>query len=167
MAPEQVLGRAVTSQADIYSFGVLLYEMLTGQKPITELTVEKIFQQVIYQPLPMEPLVKAHVPGPVSDLIVRATAKQATQRPPNLGVVCDELERFLGQSFPAAPYKPAPAVQPARLISKVPAPVPSVPVPPKTPSAPLSPAALMAIAFGGMLLLVLLLYAILVRFRLL
>jgi eukaryotic-like serine/threonine-protein kinase len=172
MAPEQVLGRPVTPQADIYSYGVVLYEMLTGQKPITEQTVEKIFQQVIYQPLPMEPLKKAQVPAPISDLIVRATAKQVTQRPLNLGVVCDELERFLAQEAPAPAAKPVtaavvPVQQPPLAARPLPAPSPS-PAPARPAlSAPMSPALLMALAFAGMLALVFFLYFVLVRLHLL
>ncbi len=44
MAPEQVLGVDVTIQADIYSFGIVMYELFTGKKPFLGDTVEKIFE---------------------------------------------------------------------------------------------------------------------------
>ena len=56
MAPEQVLGQPVTPQADVYAFGILLFEVLTGLKPIAGDSVEKIFNQILYQPIDLEPL---------------------------------------------------------------------------------------------------------------
>ena len=44
-------GPAMTPQADVYAFGILLFEMLTGQKELTGESVEKIFHQILYEPL--------------------------------------------------------------------------------------------------------------------
>ena len=46
MAPEQVLGQQVTHLVDVYSFGILLFEMLCGNKPISGDTIEKIFNKI-------------------------------------------------------------------------------------------------------------------------
>ena len=48
MAPEQVMGQQVTNLADVYAFGVLLFELLTGVRAITGDTVERIFSQILY-----------------------------------------------------------------------------------------------------------------------
>ncbi len=103
MAPEQVLGRPLTPQADVYAFGVLLFELITGTKPVSGESVEKIFQQILYEPLNMEPLKALRAPPALCDLIARCTAKQLTQRPQSLGPVCDELEHLLDPSRPGAP----------------------------------------------------------------
>ena len=87
MAPEQVLGQPVTPQADVYAFGILLFELLTGIKPITGESVEKIFHQILYEPLNLEPLQPPKFPPAIGDLIARCTAKQPAQRPAGLGVV--------------------------------------------------------------------------------
>ena len=114
MAPEQVLGRPLTPQADVYAFGILMFEMMTGAKPVTGDSVEKIFQQILYEPLNVEPLKIARVPAPISDLILRCAAKQLVQRPPNLGQVCAELEQMLDPGrAPSSPPQPAPRPQPA------------------------------------------------------
>src|ERR1700722_13657570 len=47
MAPEQVLGRPLTPQADVYAFGVLLFELIAGNKPVNGDSVDKIFQQIL------------------------------------------------------------------------------------------------------------------------
>lgn len=103
MAPEQVLGRPLTPQADVYAFGVLMFELITGTKPILGDSVEKIFQQILYDPLDLEPLNRAGAPPSLCDLIARCTAKQLALRPQNLSTVSDELEKLLVSSRPEAP----------------------------------------------------------------
>jgi serine/threonine-protein kinase len=100
MAPEQVLGQPVTPQADVYAFGILLFEVLTGLKPITGESVEKIFNQILYQPINVEPLQPPKFPSAVASLVERCTAKQPLQRPAGLGVVVEELERILDPARP-------------------------------------------------------------------
>jgi serine/threonine protein kinase len=122
MAPEQVLGRPLTPQADVYAYGILLFELITGTKPIKGESVEKIFQQILYEPLSLEPLKALRAPPPLCDLIARCTAKQLTQRPQSLGPVCDELEHLLDPTRPVPP-RPAPAPPPSEQPT---APIPTV-----------------------------------------
>ncbi len=112
MAPEQVLGQQVTHLVDVYAFGVVVFEVLSGQKPIVGDTVERIFNQILYEPLNLEPLRAANMPPQLFDLIAQCTAKQPAQRPQSFGVVCAQLQRLLEQAEPAAPSRPAPAVKP-------------------------------------------------------
>ncbi len=117
MAPEQVLGQAVTTQADVYAFGILLFEVLTELKPITGESVEKIFNQILYEPIDLAPLQPPKFPAAVGSLIERCTAKQPAQRPPGLGVVVEELERILDPTRPISGRGrtgPQPVPTPAR-----------------------------------------------------
>jgi eukaryotic-like serine/threonine-protein kinase len=100
MAPEQVLGQTVSPQADVYAFGILLFEVLTGLKPITGESVEKIFNQILYQPIDLAPLQPPKFPEAIGSLIERCTAKQPAQRPAGLGIVVEELERVLDPTRP-------------------------------------------------------------------
>ena len=100
MAPEQVLGQTVTTQADVYAFGILLFEVFTGLKPITGESVEKIFNQILYQPIDLTPLQSPQFPAGIGELIERCTAKQPAMRPAGLGIVIEELERFLDPTRP-------------------------------------------------------------------
>jgi eukaryotic-like serine/threonine-protein kinase len=92
MAPEQVLGKPLTPQVDIYAFGVLLFELLTGVKPLRGGSVERILDEILHAPLNLEPLRTAHVPAGVCALIERCTAKNPAARPQTFAPVCDELE---------------------------------------------------------------------------
>src|SRR5579862_2693855 len=98
MAPEQVLGRPLTPQADVYAFAILLFELLTGAKPIQGESVERIFQVILYEPLNLDPLKALNPPAGFVQLIERCTAKQPTHRPAGLAAVCDEIERIVDPS---------------------------------------------------------------------
>ena len=89
MAPEQVTGQNITEQVDVYAFGVLLFELLTGKKPITGDVVERIFYSILNEPLKLEPLHEAGVPEAICDLIARCTAKNPADRPQGFEPVCD------------------------------------------------------------------------------
>jgi serine/threonine-protein kinase len=98
MAPEQVLGQPLTTQADVYAFGILVFEVLTGLKPITGESVEKIFNQILYEPINLEPL--SQFPPRIANLVERCTAKQPAQRLESVAACVEELERVLDPSRP-------------------------------------------------------------------
>jgi serine/threonine-protein kinase len=127
MAPEQVRGQQVTSRADIYSFGVLLFELLSGVRAIEGETVERIFYEILYKSLDLTPLETAGVPPPLPDLVALCTSKDPAQRPQSFGDVCATLERILRrlERGAGAPEEAAPA--PAAPIPAATAPVPPVP----------------------------------------
>jgi len=106
MSPEQVLGQDVTTQTDVYSFGVLMFELMTGKKPIEAEDLEKIFHNILYDPLNLEPLHEAAVAPAVIDLIGKCMAKPPAERPGGLGIVCGALEETLKQG--ALQPRPAP-----------------------------------------------------------
>ncbi|MBX9600203.1 MAG: serine/threonine protein kinase [Bryobacteraceae bacterium] len=114
MAPEQVLGQQITPLVDVYAFGVVLYELLTGVKPIAGETVERIFNAILYEPLNLEPVKALNAPPPVFDLITRCTAKQTAQRPQSMTEVVVALQHLLDPAMPAPKWSsenatPAPA----------------------------------------------------------
>jgi serine/threonine protein kinase len=131
MAPEQVLGKALTPQADVYAFGILLFELIVGTKPVNADSVEKIFQQILYEPLNLEPVARLGAPHALCDLISRCTAKQLAHRPVNLGPVCDELTAMLeplrptprrAESVAPPPVAPTTGVRNRQSFSPEPAP---------------------------------------------
>ncbi len=95
MAPEQVMGTNVTEQVDVYSFGILLFELMTGNKPIMADTVERIFYSILNEPLKLEPLQQAGVPQAVIDMVAACTAKNPAERPQGFPPVTAALERVI------------------------------------------------------------------------
>ncbi|MBM3766627.1 MAG: serine/threonine protein kinase [Acidobacteria bacterium] len=96
MAPEQVLGQQVTHLVDVYSFGILLFELLTGAKPIMGESIEKIFNKILYEPLDMAPLQAAGVEQELQRIIAKCTSKQPQDRYPKLFDAASDIERYLG-----------------------------------------------------------------------
>lgn len=96
MAPEQVLGQQVTHLVDVYSFGILLFELLCGAKPIMGETIEKIFNKILYEPLDITPLQNAGVDREVLRIVAKCTAKQPQDRYQKLFDAAVDIERFLG-----------------------------------------------------------------------
>jgi WD40 repeat protein/transcriptional regulator with XRE-family HTH domain len=80
ISPEQVRSEPVRPQADIYSLGVMLYEMLTGAKPFVGPTPLDLIQQHLYSPLPPLSAQRPGLPAALDDIIAHATAKNPDER---------------------------------------------------------------------------------------
>lgn len=102
LSPEQAQGMPVTPASDLYSIGVILYEMLTGRVPFeAESAVAVAMKQVSEQPMPPS-AINPHVPRSLDAVVLRALAKQ----PENRFASADELRSALD----AAERDPAGAI---------------------------------------------------------
>jgi serine/threonine-protein kinase len=103
MAPEQVTARDVTHLADVYSFGILLYELLAGKRPIEGDSVEQLFYKILNEPIDLTPLRQTDCPENIVALIEKCVAKKATERPQDMSVVQREIELALQPKKPTTP----------------------------------------------------------------
>ena len=85
MSPEQALGEDLDGRTDLYSLGILFYEMLTGRKPYSGLSAMDVLQQHVTAPLPQLPHSHVHLQALLEGLIAKsrddrfATADQAIE----------------------------------------------------------------------------------------
>jgi serine/threonine-protein kinase len=99
MAPEQFQGHDGDARTDIYAFGALLYEMLTGEPPWPGGSVLAVATARLLQPPPDPRVKRPDVPVPLAALVRRCMARLPGDRPASV----DEVARELSTGAPAAP----------------------------------------------------------------
>jgi serine/threonine-protein kinase len=98
VAPELIMGQPVTPLVDVYSFGVLLFELLTGKRAIQADTVERIFYQILHEEISSAPLEAAGVPMPLQETIRAAMARDPQLRTQSMAAIVGQLEDWLGEN---------------------------------------------------------------------
>ncbi len=98
LAPEQIRGGEVGPQSDVYAFGIMLYEMLTGRRPFAELTLATLVYKHLNEPLPMIDPDELSLPSAFNSIIQRATAKDPSERYPDALSLVKEFRQTLQQA---------------------------------------------------------------------
>ncbi|MBI2819815.1 MAG: protein kinase [Acidobacteria bacterium] len=104
MSPEQLTGAAVDARSDLFSFGVVLYWMLTGEKPFTGDTITAITYKVVHTaPLPPKQLNPA-LPDQLDTMLLKCLAKNANERYQSARDLINDLHALkAGQPLASAP----------------------------------------------------------------
>ncbi|MBK9069908.1 MAG: serine/threonine protein kinase [Myxococcales bacterium] len=92
MSPEQCRGRDVDHRTDFYSFGVMLYRLLTGRVPFDGEDYLAILMKHISDPVPPLRAVRPDLAGTPEEVIGWLLQKQAADRPPSLRVAMEQLK---------------------------------------------------------------------------
>jgi serine/threonine-protein kinase len=95
VAPEQAMGRGVDPRSDIYSLGVVLYEMLTGDVPFHADSQVGVAMKHVHEELPDVQRRRPEVSAAVALVVERATAKDAAERYQRIEEMTDDLETAL------------------------------------------------------------------------
>ena len=80
ISPEQILAEPIQAQSDIYCLGIMLFEILSGQKPFPGPTPVAYLQQHLNDPLPLLQEINPEFPSAFDDVIQKATAKKPEDR---------------------------------------------------------------------------------------
>jgi eukaryotic-like serine/threonine-protein kinase len=103
-SPEQASGRPTTPASDVYSLGLVLFEMLTGTRPFTGDSSAAVALARVDAPAPSPRAVDPALPATLDAVVRRALAPEPADRYPNAGAFADALEGSLAAPVVADPF---------------------------------------------------------------
>ncbi|HET6500454.1 MAG TPA: Stk1 family PASTA domain-containing Ser/Thr kinase [Amycolatopsis sp.] len=124
LSPEQVTAGAAGERGDVYSAGVVLYEMLTGQAPYTGDTAISVAYRHVNDDVPAPSTVTEGIPAALDELVRRATRRDPAARPADAAAFLVELRQVrasLGMPAVAIPPLPGKADQVPAVERTIPA----------------------------------------------
>jgi serine/threonine-protein kinase len=123
MSPEQMAGRRVDGRSDLYSLGVMLFQLLTGRLPHSAESMAKLMYQIANEPAPDVRTFRADLPAALADVIALALEKRPEVRYGDGRQFALDLRTVAGGAAsvpPAGPGGGTPAPQPDACAATVP-----------------------------------------------
>ncbi|HEX4930764.1 MAG TPA: protein kinase, partial [Gaiellaceae bacterium] len=116
-APEQIRGEPVGPQADVYAFGCLLFECLTGKKPFDRETDVAVMHAHLLDPVPSATALRPELPAAIDDVVARALAKKEEDRTASCREVIEGVRACLGGQQVTAPARARVSTMTARTLA--------------------------------------------------
>jgi len=101
MSPEQIVGGRCEATSDIYSLGIVLYEMLTGWRPFARLTSPAATMTALLTQTPQPPSAFAAVPPALDRIVMRCLEREPERRFAGVAELAAELDRLAGRALVA------------------------------------------------------------------
>ncbi len=126
MSPEALRGDPLDPRSDIWSFGILLYEMLTGRRPFEGETLTQVLLRIMTEQTPSLAELQPHAPPALVALVEKMLAKEPDARPRSIRQIAAALEAIQAGRWPQglAPPAAAPVADAAPVPARL-APVPA------------------------------------------
>jgi len=141
LSPEQAQGEVATAASDLYSLGVVAFELLTGRRPFQRDSTTAETAVHVKEPPPAASSINRRLPSRVDAVLARALAKNPAERHATATALVDDLERSLAEEQPTMVAPPPP---PERIV-----PLPSDPSPWRWPAVVVLGLAMLLLGFGG------------------
>ncbi|MEM7253750.1 MAG: protein kinase [Pseudomonadota bacterium] len=96
MAPEQIQDEPVSGPTDLYSLGVVMYQLLTGKPPFFAPSLNELFAQICSTPAPYVCELRTDIPSSLADVVSRALDKDPNQRFQSGAAFASHLDEVIG-----------------------------------------------------------------------